>query len=114
MRPANKSNVECLKHDTTMVDDGENCYSFDHIFGREASQKEVYEQISKKHIDEFFIGKNSTIFAYGQTGSGKTHTMFGKMDSRNNFGIIPRTLEEIFKRDLNGSQIICSMLEIYN
>ena len=75
-----------------MVDDGENCYSFDHIFGGYATQKEVYDQISKKHIDDFFIGKNSTIFAYGQTGSGKTHTMFGTMDSRNNFGIIPRTL----------------------
>ena len=37
--------------------------------------------IAKRHIDDFFMGKNSTIFAYGQTGSGKTYTMFGNMQS---------------------------------
>lgn len=82
MRPATRSSVDCLKHDSTMVDDGENCYSFDYIFGREGGQEEVYERIAKRHIDELFMGKNSTVFAYGQTGSGKTHTMFGKMSSR--------------------------------
>jgi len=36
------------------------------------------------------------IFAYGQTGSGKTYTMMGKpgIDQK---GIIPRSLEQIFK-----------------
>lgn len=68
------------------------------------------------------MGKNSTIFAYGQTGSGKTYTMFGSMGSNSkngecdpkNYGIIPRTLQQIFKRDLTNSTISCSMLEIYN
>jgi hypothetical protein len=62
-----------------MIDDGENCYSFDSIFGKFSSQNEVYERVAKRHIEDFFKGKNSTIFAYGQTGSGKTHTMFGNM-----------------------------------
>ncbi len=43
-------------------------------------------------MDDFFMGKNSTIFAYGQTGSGKTYTMFGSMNDQQDFGIIPRTL----------------------
>lgn len=33
-------------------------------------------------MDDFFMGKNSTIFAYGQTGSGKTYTMFGSMNDQ--------------------------------
>lgn len=36
------------------------------------------------------------IFAYGQTGSGKTYTMMGK-PGRDQKGIIPRSLEQIFK-----------------
>ena len=63
-----------------MVDDGQSCFSFDYIFGRVATQEELYSKIATRHIDDFFIGKNSTIFAYGQTGSGKTSTMFGTMN----------------------------------
>jgi len=40
----------------------------------------LYSKITTRHIDDFFMGKNSTIFAYGQTGSGKTYTMFGSMN----------------------------------
>lgn len=36
------------------------------------------------------------IFAYGQTGSGKTYTMMGR-PGVNQKGIIPRSLEQIFK-----------------
>ena len=73
--------TDSVKHDSTMIDTGELCYSFDQIFGKSAAQKEVYDIIAKRHIDDFFIGRNSTIFAYGQTGSGKTYTMFGNMQS---------------------------------
>lgn len=37
------------------------------------------------------------IFAYGQTGSGKTHTMLGNTDDIDQKGVIPRSLEQIFK-----------------
>lgn len=33
-----------------MVDDGENCYSFDYIFNKYAPQEEVYLRIAKRHI----------------------------------------------------------------
>ncbi len=63
-----------------MLDDGDNCYSFDHIFGKYSTQIDLYDRIADRHINDFFLGKNSTIFAYGQTGSGKTYTMFGSMN----------------------------------
>jgi Cdc6-like AAA superfamily ATPase len=75
-----------------MVDDGENSYSFDWIFDEETSQEEIYNRIARRHIDDFLLGKNSTIFVYGQTGSGKTYTMFGNMKEKKNYGIIPRAL----------------------
>lgn len=93
-----------------MIDDGENCYSFDRIFGKFTSQEFLFNKIASRHINDFMQGKNSTIFAYGQTGSGKTHTMFGDMKTEPEFGIIPRTLEEIFNRNNNNSMISCSML----
>ncbi|OLP84173.1 Kinesin-like protein KIF15 [Symbiodinium microadriaticum] len=41
-------------------------------------------------------GANGTILAYGQTGSGKTYTMTGEA-SPSARGLIPRTLEQIFR-----------------
>lgn len=37
------------------------------------------------------------IFAYGQTGSGKTYTMMGKPAPPDQKGLIPRSLEQVFK-----------------
>ena len=42
-------------------------------------------------------GFNSTIFAYGQTGSGKTFTITGGAEKYEDRGIIPRTLQYIFR-----------------
>ena len=58
-----------------------------------------------------------TIFAYGQTSTGKTYTMQGEIPD--NAGIIPLTLEELFKqikndKDIIDSQIGVSFIEIYN
>lgn len=103
-----------LKHDRTMIDDGENRYSFDGIFGGLSSQEEVYSVVAGRHIDTFFKGQNSTLFTYGQTGSGKTYTMFGQLKNKEGYGLIPRALEDIFKRKSKQEQITCSILEIYN
>ena len=75
-----------------MVDDGESRYSFDGIFGRWASQEEVFNAVAGQHIESFFRGQNSTLFTYGQTGSGKTYTMFGNLKERQEYGLIPRYL----------------------
>ena len=85
-----------------MVDDGENRYSFDGIFGSGMGQEEIYGCVAGRHMESFFRGENSTIFAYGQTGSGKTYTMFGELREGEGGGLIPRALEEIFRRRGEG------------
>ncbi|KAK9084926.1 hypothetical protein Sjap_025337 [Stephania japonica] len=42
-------------------------------------------------------GIDVCIFAYGQTGSGKTYTMMGRPENPEQKGLIPRSLEQIFK-----------------
>ncbi|CAN8318891.1 unnamed protein product [Cochlearia groenlandica] len=37
------------------------------------------------------------IFTYGQTGSGKTYTMTGRPEKPEQIGLIPRSLELVFK-----------------
>ena len=66
-------------------------------------------------------GYNSTILAYGQTGTGKTYTMEGfKFNCGDpQRGIIPRSMEEIFKFIENASNsqttfmVRASYLQIY-
>ncbi|PIN23911.1 Kinesin-like protein [Handroanthus impetiginosus] len=52
-------------------------YTFDRVFGFDASTRQVYEEAAKKISLSVLSGMNSTIFAYGQTSSGKTYTMTG-------------------------------------
>ncbi|OLY80014.1 putative 125 kDa kinesin-related protein [Smittium mucronatum] len=68
-------------------------YTFDKVFGPEADQETVYQDVAMPILKEvlqglnesfFFLDSfNCTIFAYGQTGTGKTYTMEGNMDSVN-------------------------------
>ncbi|KAJ3071202.1 Kinesin- protein 6 [Podochytrium sp. JEL0797] len=63
-------------------------------------------------------GYNGTIFAYGQTGSGKTFTITGGAERYADRGLIPRTLQYIFKEAKARTgchfEIGISYLEIYN
>lgn len=52
-------------------------FTFDHIFGMESTQTEIYEQSTFMLVENVLEGYNGTIFAYGQTGCGKTFTMTG-------------------------------------
>lgn len=49
-------------------------YSFDAVYGPEATQDAVYADASPV-ITSVMDGYNVCMFAYGQTGSGKTFTM---------------------------------------
>ena len=53
--------------------------------------RKVQNQFSKSN---HFILNSATIFAYGQTSSGKTHTMMGSKEDK---GIIPRAVSDIFR-----------------
>ncbi|CAG8465993.1 23383_t:CDS:2 [Gigaspora rosea] len=50
-------------------------YMFDHVFGPEISQKEIYDRAVMNLVDKFLDGFNATIIAYGHASSGKTHTL---------------------------------------
>lgn len=77
-------------------------YSFDHIFGPETSQPEIYRHFETS-TDYFLEGFNVTILAYGQSGSGKSYTM-GTADSAANHeliseadGIVQRSSAALFQ-----------------
>jgi len=94
-------------------------YSFDHIFGPDASQGAVFEEIALL-IQSALDGYRVAIFAYGQTGSGKTHTMTGEPSPREAVGIIPRAVDLIFHEVEELQQkgwkfdVYATLLEVYN
>ncbi|XP_019113045.2 uncharacterized protein LOC104920354 isoform X2 [Larimichthys crocea] len=52
-------------------------FYFDHVFGEESSNEEVYRKTAYPLVQHMLNGGKATCFAYGQTGAGKTHTMLG-------------------------------------
>ncbi|KAM0932119.1 putative minus-end-directed kinesin ATPase [Dioscorea sansibarensis] len=94
-------------------------FTFDKVFNHEASQEDVFVEISQL-VQSALDGYKVCIFAYGQTGSGKTYTMMGRPEADEEKGLIPRSLEQIFQ---TSQALQCqgwkykmqaSMLEIYN
>lgn len=75
-------------------------FTFDHVFGPDSIQSDIYDVCVVPLVEAAFEGFNATILAYGQTGSGKTWTMGSSTDTRSNFeeskGIIPRVIRHIF------------------
>ncbi|GMT24214.1 hypothetical protein PFISCL1PPCAC_15511, partial [Pristionchus fissidentatus] len=70
-------------------------YEFGRVFDETDTQRNMFERCSVDLIEQLIKGKNSLLFTYGVTGSGKTYTMMGN-NSRNQCGILPRTLDTIF------------------
>ena len=90
-------------------------FFFDHVFGKNTSQQEIYTKTTKSLLDGIIEGFNATVFAYGATGSGKTYTMLG---SQTEIGIMPRSVSDLFKILQNYKskefKIQISYIEIYN
>ncbi|KAL4439937.1 hypothetical protein ABPG75_002938 [Micractinium tetrahymenae] len=91
-------------------------FAFDKVFAPQASQGEVFEEISQL-VQSALDGYKVCIFAYGQTGSGKTHTMMGSPEEP---GMIPRAMDQVFAtaRELAAQgwryEMRAAMLEVYN
>ncbi|XP_038581429.1 kinesin-like protein KIFC1 [Micropterus salmoides] len=93
-------------------------FNFDRVFGPQATQQEIFEEISLL-IQSALDGYNVCCFAYGQTGSGKTYTMEGdEFDATR--GVIPRAVQQVFraaeKLEKEGWEFTftASFVEIYN
>ena len=106
-------------------------FAFDEILDENASQEETFDTCARNVVLNCLDGVNGTIFAYGQTGSGKTHTITGGNDGAfENRGIIPRSLETLFREmekrkseeeEKSGSankvitfDATCEYVEVYN
>ncbi|KAJ8428672.1 hypothetical protein Cgig2_006346 [Carnegiea gigantea] len=94
-------------------------YMFDKVFMPDASQEDVFLEVSQL-VQSALDGYKVCIFAYGRTGSGKTFTMMGSPGNSENNGLVPRSLEQIFetRQSLQSQgwkyELQVSMLEIYN
>ncbi|KNC96077.1 uncharacterized protein SPPG_08467 [Spizellomyces punctatus DAOM BR117] len=93
-------------------------FGFDRVFDVTTGQDEVFDIVAKPVVLSVMDGYNGTIFAYGQTGSGKTFTITGGAERYADRGLIPRTLQFIFKeiqkRHDFHYEVSVSYLEIYN
>ncbi|KAI9481678.1 MAG: hypothetical protein EXX96DRAFT_608332 [Benjaminiella poitrasii] len=101
-RFANLANDDVLKiHDKTIQVVPQNkLFTFDHVFGTESTQNEIFTNLGERLIRKFIEGYNITILAYGQTSSGKTYTMgsafHGHQMNSESEGIIPRSMALLF------------------
>ena len=97
-------------------------FQFSSVYGRDATQQEIFDSEVTPTVKHLFQGYDVTLFAYGSTGTGKTHTMKGGKSLADR-GMIPRLLSSIYRKskaiekNSNGdstAQICLSYYEIYN
>jgi len=84
-----------------------------------AEQEEVYNKLGLRMVDHVFTGFNTVLFAYGQTGTGKSTTMIGDLKKRDEMGILPRLVNDLFTHvdnqpDKDRHHFKFKVLEIYN
>lgn len=85
-------------------------FTFDYVYDLNSTQHFVYDNTARPAVLSVLEGYNATILAYGQTGAGKTHTMEGFKYSGCDpqRGIVPRSMEEVFKyiENCSNSKVI--------
>lgn len=91
-------------------------YSFDHAFGPECTNTDVYWKGISFTIAGVVQGLNATVFAYGSTGSGKTYTMVGTQKDPGLMVLSLHTIFDLIKNDDSSDdfEVTCSYLEVYN
>ena len=110
-------------------------FTFDHVFGDQSTQVQVYNTVCAPVVNSCLEGYNGTIFCFGQTGAGKvssclplrsssqsvphthcrslrrkyvqTHTMEGAKEPKEMQGVMPNAFSHVFDSvALNGSDEI--------
>ncbi|GAC98312.1 hypothetical protein PHSY_005905 [Pseudozyma hubeiensis SY62] len=125
IEPAPVSSSSVMASSSNLVQESstrQKSYHFDQVFGPEADQGMVYQDVVGPILEEVMSGYNCTIFAYGQTGTGKTHTMEGDLTSQmgtysSEAGIIPRSLYRLFhtlELSKDDYSVKASFIELYN
>ncbi|KAM9962279.1 hypothetical protein ACTFIR_005182 [Dictyostelium discoideum] len=107
IRPLSKKEIESKESNcftvlnTTSVsikssrsDSDSNKFSFSSVLPPNTTQPQLFKTITHPLIQSFLNGHNVLLLAYGVTNAGKTYTVSG---SKRNPGIIPRSLDLIFK-----------------
>ncbi|XP_038881855.1 kinesin-like protein KIN-8B isoform X1 [Benincasa hispida] len=91
-------------------------YCFDHAFGPESTNLEVYTKSISSIMSGVVQGLNVTVFAYGSTGSGKTYTMVGTKEDPGLMVLSLHTVFDLIKKDKRSDEfeVTCSYLEVYN
>ncbi|GKU98736.1 hypothetical protein SLEP1_g11693 [Rubroshorea leprosula] len=89
---------------------------FDHAFGPQSTNLDVYQKCISTIISGVVQGLNATVFAYGSTGSGKTYTMVGTRDDPGLMVLSLHTVFDLIKSDKSSDEfeVTCSYLEVYN
>lgn len=109
-RPSPATNDDLAKVGSRCVNAKKRQFEFDHVYGPESSQEEVYETAVAPLVQGVLRGFNGTVLAYGQTGSGKTHTM--GTDGINE-GMVQLASKELFSKQ-NDCSVSASCVEVYN
>ncbi|KAJ3412585.1 Kinesin-like protein kif21b [Chytridiales sp. JEL 0842] len=123
---APKSNSSWGRH---VLVDRRKKFTYDTVFGPDATQEQVYEHQVKGLVGKFLEGVNVTVMAYGQTGTGKTCTMGSAKEFLAEYGatpeqegIIPRAVHDVFNAINVAKQtqpdaefnLSVTFLEVYN
>ena len=113
VRPESRAVRKCLSVDNNnQLSVGNKVFTYDHVFGEDATQEQVYGRVVERLVQGCFKGFNSTIFAYGQTGSGKTYTMSGieSMVANDVFKLLESDRSSV---STNDTVVLVSFFEIY-
>ncbi|KAI8329078.1 P-loop containing nucleoside triphosphate hydrolase protein [Chlamydoabsidia padenii] len=102
-RFAHATNDDVLQaHENTVVisPPHNKIFTFDHVFGPQTQQADIFAALGQKSIRKFVEGYNVTMLAYGQTSSGKTYTV-GTAHHTGRYhpeqeGIVPRAMALLF------------------
>ena len=78
---------DCLFHDEFSVRpaDRHNTFTFDNVFGGDATQTNIFEKTSKPLVDAALSGINVTLMTYGQVRDTESRLRGG----RRNSGVLP-------------------------